>query len=78
MNAEQKSELRRKIDAGVKAAVAAALEEHRRAGRLVAVLRAGRVVVYVDIVDRSGAQQLCAGPGQRPLYPIRGVRSLPV
>ena len=45
MNAQKKSELRRKIDAGVKAAVAAALEEHRRAGRLVAVLRAGRVVV---------------------------------
>jgi len=45
MNAEKKRELRRKIDAGVKAAVAAALEEHRRAGRLVAVMRAGRVVV---------------------------------
>jgi hypothetical protein len=45
MNAQQKRELRRKIDAGVKAAVAEALEEHRRAGRLVAVPRAGRVVV---------------------------------
>ena len=44
MNAEQKRELRRKIDAGVKTAIAAAREEHRRAGRLVAVLR-GRVVI---------------------------------
>ena len=45
MNAEQKIRLRAKIDAGVKAAVAAALEEHRQAGRLVAVLRAGQVVL---------------------------------
>ena len=45
MNAEEKSRLRQKIDAGLKSAVAAALEGHRRAGRLVAVLRAGRVVL---------------------------------
>jgi hypothetical protein len=45
MNSEKRSRLRQKIDAGVKAAVAAALEEHRRAGRLVAVLREGRVVL---------------------------------
>jgi hypothetical protein len=45
VNAREKGELRLKIDAGVKAAVAAALEEHRRSGQLVAVLRAGRVVV---------------------------------
>ena len=45
MNAEQKRELRQKIDVGVKAAVAAAWEEHRRAGRPVAVVREGRVVI---------------------------------
>jgi hypothetical protein len=45
VNAQKKSELPRRIDAGVKTSVAAALEEHRRSGRLVAVLRAGRVVV---------------------------------
>lgn len=45
MNAEQKSRLRQRIDAGLKAAVAAALEEHRRAGRMVAILRGGRVTL---------------------------------
>jgi hypothetical protein len=33
MNPEKRKTLREKITAGVKAAVAAALEEHRRAGR---------------------------------------------
>ena len=45
MNPQKKTELRQKIDAGVKAAIAAALEEHRRAGRPVAVIRGGRVVI---------------------------------
>jgi hypothetical protein len=43
MNASEKRELRRKIDAGLKASIAAALDEHRRAGRLVAVWRGGQV-----------------------------------
>lgn len=45
MNLENKNQLREKIDAGVKAAVADALEEHRRAGRLVAVMRGDQVVL---------------------------------
>lgn len=36
--------LRGKIDAGLKAAVAAALDEHRRAGRLVPTWRNGKIV----------------------------------
>jgi hypothetical protein len=43
MNAEKKKDLRQKINAGVKAAVATALAEHRRAGRLVAIWQNGRV-----------------------------------
>ena len=43
MNVEKKKDLRQKINAGVKAAVASALEEHRRAGRLVAIWQNGRV-----------------------------------
>jgi hypothetical protein len=37
-------EMRRKIDAGIRASIALALEEHRRAGRKVAIWREGRVV----------------------------------
>ena len=62
MNAEQKIRLREKIDAGVKAAVAAALEEHRRAGRLVAVLRAGQVVLAEPEPAASGALALREEP----------------
>lgn len=51
MNAEQKRRLRQKIDAGVRAAVAAALEEHRRAGRRVAILRSGRVVLAMPEIS---------------------------
>jgi hypothetical protein len=43
MNAEKKKDLRQKITAGVKTAVASALEEHRRAGRLVAIWQNGGV-----------------------------------
>ena len=43
MNTEKKKELRRKIDAGVKAGAAQAIEEHRRAGRMIVVWRDGRV-----------------------------------
>lgn len=63
MNAEQKSRLREKIDAGVKTAVAAALEEHRRAGRMVAVLHGGQVVLASpEPVDSSGALVLREEP----------------
>ncbi|MCE0499511.1 MAG: hypothetical protein LV481_16345 [Methylacidiphilales bacterium] len=44
MTADKVKELRQKIDAGVKTAVATALEEHRRAGRSVVVWKQGKVV----------------------------------
>ena len=43
MTADQAKHLRQKIDAGVKTAVASALEEHRRAGRSVVVWKHGKV-----------------------------------
>jgi hypothetical protein len=47
MNEEERNRLAEKIDAGLKFAIATALEEHRRAGRLVAIMREGRVVLVV-------------------------------
>jgi hypothetical protein len=44
MTTDKANELRQKIDAGLKSAVAAALEEHRRAGRAVVVWKQGKVV----------------------------------
>jgi hypothetical protein len=44
MTADKVKELRQKIDAGVKTAVASALEEHRRAGRSIVVWKHGKVV----------------------------------
>ncbi len=41
---EASSELLRKIDAGIKAAIAEAIEEHRRMGRSIVVWREGKVV----------------------------------
>ena len=43
MTAEELKVLRQKIDAGLKAAVALALEEHRRAGRSVVIWKDGKV-----------------------------------
>lgn len=45
MNVEKRNWLHERIDTGLKTAVAAALEEHRRAGRLVAIFRNGEVVL---------------------------------
>ena len=53
MNVEKRKELRQKITAGVKAAVSSALEEHRRAGRLVAVWQNGRVRIVPPEVPSS-------------------------
>jgi hypothetical protein len=44
MTSRQSEELDRKIDAGIKRAVAEALEEHRRMGRAVVVWKNGRIV----------------------------------
>ncbi|MDQ3814315.1 MAG: hypothetical protein M3347_10235 [Armatimonadota bacterium] len=44
MTPQEKIELRRKIDVGAKAAVAEAIEEHRRMGRSIAIWRDGQVV----------------------------------
>lgn len=47
MTPQQKQQLRARIDLGIKAGVASALEEHRRAGRKVAIWRDGRVVQII-------------------------------
>jgi hypothetical protein len=59
MNAEKRKDLRQKINAGVKAAVAAALAEHGRAGRLVAIWQNGRVrVVPPEVPSLEAAKML--------------------
>ena len=47
MTAEERDILRQKVDAGIKAAIAAELEEHRLLGRKVAIWRDGRVQLVV-------------------------------
>jgi hypothetical protein len=42
---EQARQLREKIHAGVRAAVARAIEEHRKAGRSIVIWRDGKIVV---------------------------------
>ena len=58
MNAEKKKDLRQKINAGVKAAVASALAEHRRAGRMVAIWQNGRVRIVPPEVPALGAAMM--------------------
>lgn len=43
MTTEEKKQLRAKIDLGLKASIAAALDEHARAGRKVTIWRDGRI-----------------------------------
>jgi hypothetical protein len=43
MTTEQKAQLRKKIDLGVRASIASALEEHAKAGRKVAIWRDNRI-----------------------------------
>ena len=65
MNAEKKKDLRQKINAGVKAAVASALAEHRRAGRLVAIWQNGRVrVVPPEVPSPESAMMLRDKPNE--------------
>lgn len=44
MTDEESEELDRKVDAGIKRAIAEALEEHRRMGRAVVVWKDGKIV----------------------------------
>ena len=44
MTPEEKKQLRMKIDLGLKASIAAVLDEHARAGRKVTIWRDGRIV----------------------------------
>jgi ABC-type proline/glycine betaine transport system ATPase subunit len=44
MTQTEKKELQRKIEEGVKASIARALEEHKRMGRSIVVWRDGKVV----------------------------------
>jgi len=54
MTIDKAKELRQKIDAGVKIAVASALEEHRRAGRSIAVWKHGKVVtIHPDVLKKQ-------------------------
>jgi hypothetical protein len=45
MNEQEMIALHKKIDAGVKAAVAAAIERHRKLGESIAVWEDGKVVI---------------------------------
>ncbi len=47
MTPEEKKQLRTKIDLGLKASIAAALDEHARAGRQVTIWRDGQIVQVV-------------------------------
>ncbi len=47
MTSEQKQQLRAKIDLGLKASIARALEDHARAGRTVTIWRDGRTVQVI-------------------------------
>jgi hypothetical protein len=63
MNVEKKRDLRQKINAGVKAAVASALAEHRRAGRRVAIWQNGRVhIVPPEVPSLETAMMLQEKP----------------
>ena len=65
INADKKFQLRRQIDMGLKAAVAQALEEHRRAGRPVAILREGRIVLTLpETRDPTGSWVLREEPSK--------------
>ncbi len=44
MTNKQREEFERKVDAGIKAAIAEAIEEHRRMGRSISIWRDGKVV----------------------------------
>jgi hypothetical protein len=65
MNAAKRKDLRQEITAGVKAAVASALEEHRRAGRRVAIWQNGRVrIVPPEVPSPEAAMSLQDKPRQ--------------
>ncbi|MBK9384830.1 MAG: hypothetical protein IPN34_08455 [Planctomycetes bacterium] len=55
MNEAERAAIGRKIDAGIRASIALALEEHRRAGRTVAIWRDGRVVEILPEPQEDGA-----------------------
>jgi hypothetical protein len=44
MTNKQREEFERKVDAGIKVAIAEAIEEHRRMGRSISIWRDGKVV----------------------------------
>ncbi|MGB3268273.1 MAG: hypothetical protein WBA89_30495 [Microcoleus sp.] len=45
MNEQEMIALQKKIDAGVKAAIAAAIEKHRKLGESIAIWQDGKVVI---------------------------------
>jgi len=55
MTQEEKDDWERRIDAGIKAGVASALEEHRRAGRAIVVWKNGKVALVPPEEIPAGA-----------------------
>lgn len=62
MTNTQNEELDQKIDAGIKQAIAVALEEHRRMGRSIVVWRDGKVVTILpsEIPQRKESEDRAA------------------
>jgi hypothetical protein len=48
MTEEEMKKLHGKIDAGVKAAIAAAIERHRKLGQSISIMREGKVVTLTS------------------------------
>lgn len=61
MKFKSDAELHQKVEAGIKAAVAHALEEHRRAGRPIAVWQDGKVAI-IPVPEPSSALVLKEEP----------------
>ena len=58
MNEQEMIALHNKINAGVKAAVAAAIERHRKLGESIAVWQDGKVVILTaDRIPRISAEK---------------------
>ncbi|MCX6360653.1 MAG: hypothetical protein NT029_12635 [Armatimonadetes bacterium] len=64
----ERGELFRRIDAGIKAGVARAIAEHKRAGHSIPILRDNEVVWLTpdEIPDEPEAVAVPAAPGTRP------------
>lgn len=65
MTEDELNEMRRKIDAGIRASIALALEEHRRAGRKVVIWRDGRVIeILPEPQEEASSSEVREAPPQ--------------